>query len=97
MRQSLSNSPIRGRFLFTLAIILLVMASFTASAQAADELPTANAPVNIVVATVPIVNSAPLMGLAVSPDSKFVYVASYYTKTIIVDSLIDCQSIDLVG
>jgi len=97
MRQPLSNWPIRGRFLFTLAITLLVMASFSASAQDADELPSAKAPVNTVVATVPIINGAPLMGLAVSPDSKFVYVASYYTNTTIVDSLIDFQSIDLVG
>ena len=84
MRQPLSERPIRGRFLFNLAITLLITASFTASAQVAEELPGAKAPVNTVVATVPIINGAPLMGLAVSPDSKFVYVASYYTNIIAV-------------
>jgi YVTN family beta-propeller protein len=84
MRQPLSNRPIRGRFLFNLAITLLVIASFSADAQDAVELPRAKAPVNTVVATVPINGVASLMGLAVSPDSKFVYVASYYTNTIAV-------------
>jgi YVTN family beta-propeller protein len=70
--------------LFNLAITILVMASFTASAQDVDRLPNAKGPVNSVVATVPIINGAPLMGLAVSPDSKFVYVASYYSNTIAV-------------
>ena len=74
--------------MFTLATTLLVMASFTAGGQGAVELPRLAAPVNTVVATVPIFDGL-LEGLAVSPDSKFVYVASYFSNSI---SVIDAAT-----
>jgi YVTN family beta-propeller protein len=75
MRHLLRDRPSRSRFLFNLAITALVTASFAAPA---------NALVNTVVATVQINPGGSLEGLAISPDSKFVYVASYYSNTIAV-------------